>query len=334
MLEPPELPEEQLRACLRDAYGFEPATLAFLPLGADTSTAVYRAVAPDGEASFIKLRRGAFNGVSVTFPRWLSDRGMETIIPPLPTTAGQLWTQLGPFTVVRYPFVTGADAYGTPLSERQWHSFGAAVRQLHSATPPAALGQAIRHETYGDEARRQVRALLAQLPAPPDAIAARAAVGLQAHRETILALVERAETLARRLRHDARPTVICHGDLHAGNLLIDAEGHLYLVDWDTLIRAPRERDLMFIGGGQGFVGVSPDEETRLFYAGYGPAQLDQVALAYYRYERIVQDIAAFGEELILGGAGGADREQSLRYLMTNFAPGGTIAIATGADTAR
>ena len=50
---------------------------------------------------------------------------------------------------------------------------------------------------------------------------------------------------------------------------------------------------MFIGGGQGFAGLTPQEEEGLFYRGYGEAQIDPVAPAYYRYERIVEDIAVF-----------------------------------------
>ena len=104
------------------------------------------------------------------------------------------------------------------------------------------------------------------------------------------------------------------------------DGALYIVDWDEPILAPKERDLMFIGGAQGFQGVTAEEEERLFYQGYGPAQVDPAALAYYRYERIIQDIAAFCEQLLLTSEGGEDREQSYGYLASNFLPGNTIAV--------
>jgi spectinomycin phosphotransferase len=89
---------------------------------------------------------------------------------------------------------------------------------------------------------------------------------------------------------------------------------------------------MFIGGGQGFGGRTAQEEETLFYKGYGrQTQIDPFALAYYRYERIVQDIAAFCEQLLSSSAGGEDREQSLRYLAANFQPSGTIEIAYLSD---
>jgi spectinomycin phosphotransferase len=79
--------------------------------------------------------------------------------------------------------------------------------------------------------------------------------------------------------------VLCHSDIHAGNILMEATGALYIVDWDNPILAPKERDLMSIGGGQ-FGNVHTAQEEALFYRGYGQTQIDPVALAYYRYERL------------------------------------------------
>ena len=67
---------------------------------------------------------------------------------------------------------------------------------------------------------------------------------------------------------------MCHADLHAGNILIDANGAFYLVDWDTLILAPKERDLMYAGGGQFGEARTPQQEEALFYQGYGQTQID------------------------------------------------------------
>jgi spectinomycin phosphotransferase len=88
---------------------------------------------------------------------------------------------------------------------------------------------------------------------------------------------------------------------------------------------------MYFGGGQGFAGYSAAEEQALFFAGYGDAQVDQAALAYYRYERIVQDVFAFCNELLASTGDGENRRQSLRWLAANFAAGGAIDVARAAD---
>jgi spectinomycin phosphotransferase len=50
-------------------------------------------------------------------------------------------------------------------------------------------------------------------------------------------------------------------------------------------------------------------------------------LAYYRYERIIQDIAVECEQIFMTVEDGQDREQALRYLKSNFLPNNTIEIA-------
>lgn len=47
--------------------------------------------------------------------------------------------------------------------------------------------------------------------------------------------------------------------------------------------------------------------------------------------QIIQDIVVYCEQLLFSEAGGADRAQSLRYVMSNFAPDGTIEMAHRAE---
>ena len=54
---------------------------------------------------------------------------------------------------------------------------------------------------------------------------------------------------------------------------------------------------MYVGGGLLGHSRAPAEEEALFYRGYGPAEIDLVAMAYYRYERILTDLAIYAEDL-------------------------------------
>jgi len=71
---------------------------------------------------------------------------------------------------------------------------------------------------------------------------------------------------------------------------------------------------MYAGGGQFGNTRAPAEEEALFYAGYGHVDVDVEALAYYRYERIVQDIAVECDQVLLTDSGGDDREGSRHRL--------------------
>lgn len=332
MLEKPDLPDEKISASLQDHYGVSVTQIVFLPLGADINTAVYRAVATDERVYFVKVRRGFFDETSVTLPKFLSDQGIAEIIAPLATQTGQLWAAFDEYTVILYPFVAGNNGYAVALSDRHWRIFGAALKQIHTAPVPPALQQHIQCESYSAQARTSVKKFLSALDGPfTDPVSIQLAALLQAKRTELLALVERTERLAQVLQAHSSPLIVCHSDIHAGNILIDNNDNFYIVDWDNPILAPKERDLMYVGGGQGFIGHTAQEEETLFYQGYGPTALDPFALAYYRYERIIQDIAAYCEQLFLSDEGGEDREQSLRYVASNFLPDGVLAIAYRAD---
>jgi spectinomycin phosphotransferase len=333
MLERPDLPDARIAACLQASYALSTRTITFLPLGADQHTAVYRVVAGDQTSYFVKLRSGPYDETAVALPRFLSDQGIRQIIAPLRTQTGELWADLDPFKLILYPFVAGHNGYEVDMSARNWRGFGSALKRIHSTPLPPGLRREIRREQYAPRWRETVRAFLAREEDEPavDSIAAQLAAFLKAKRNEVEDLVERAGRLAASLQARTPDYVLCHSDLHAGNILIDADGAFYIVDWDDPILAPKERDLMYAGGAQGFRGHSPEEEETLFYQGYCSTEVDRRALAYYRYERIIEDLAIYCQQLLVTDAGGQDREQSLKYLKSNFLPHGTIEIAYTSD---
>jgi spectinomycin phosphotransferase len=336
MLEKPDIQDEKITACLQQQYGLLATRFAFLPLGADQNTAVYRAATRDETSYFVKLRRGTFNEISVTLPKLFSERGIAAIIPPLNTRDGRLWTDLEAFKVILYPFVEGRNGYEVNLTDRHWIELGAAIKRIHTMVLPPAFAERIPRESYTPKWRETIKRLMQGIEQAVynDPMAIEVAVLLKAERDVILDLVARAERHARVLQARPPEFVLCHSDIHAGNVLVDTNGALYIVDWDDPILAPKERDLMYAGGGLMGGRRSPQEEETLFYQGYGPTPVDASALAYYRYERIIQDIAIYCEQLLLSAAGGDDRDQSLQYLRSNFMPNNTIEIAYKSDTTR
>lgn len=136
-------------------------------------------------------------------------------------------------------------------------------------------------------------------------------------------ILERAERGAEIVREKPLPWVPCHGDLHAGNVMVADDKSLTIVDWDDPLIAPRERDLMFIGAGVGRVWTTSDERAA-FYCGYGPGTVDVDAIAYYRSERIIEDIALFSRRLLYAEQGGKDRALSLRFFLDQFRPNGVV----------
>ena len=66
---------------------------------------------------------------------------------------------------------------------------------------------------------------------------------------------------------------------------------------------------------------------KFFYKDYGKTEVNKIMLAYYRHERIVEDIALYGQDLLLTVAGGEDRPEMYKHFIAMFEPRGVVDIA-------
>lgn len=326
MLTEPDISDEDIFACVHDSFGLCMTHATFLPLGADINTAVYRVSADDGPPYFLKLRWGNFDEVAVAVAAFLHAQGIRRIMAPITTTTGQLWVHAHGIDWMLYPFFEGKNGFEVAPSRAQWIALGESMRAVHTAILPADLAARVRREAYSPRLRCSVRAFDTQVEQNifDDPIAADFARLWTAKRDEIHSVVERAEELAQALEPQAVELVLCHADLHGGNVMLGASDALAIVDWDEIILAPKERDLMFVDGG---LYLNQEQEAAWFYTGYGDTAINPVALAYYRYERIVADFAAYGEQ-IFGMQGSAeDREEGLRQVSAQFLPNNVIDFA-------
>src|SRR5688572_15354820 len=331
MLEKPNISEQLIVSSLQHEYGLGVISLTFLPLGADLGTAVYRVVKEDGTEYFLKLRKG-FNEIVVLVPLFLKSQGIQEIIVPLETKSKHRWADIGEYKMILYPFIDGTDGFHLELSDHQKRNLGAALKKIHQVQVPSELQRLLPQETLTSQWRERLKSFQAQVARGTftEPTAFKLAEFMNSRRRNIDRLVERAEELASKLRSKPLELVLCLSDIHGGNVLISRNDELYIVDWDNPILAPKERDLMFIGGGIDYIWKSEREEA-IFYERYGKKEINIVALAYYRYERVIEDLAVIAEQLLLTDEGGADRERSLGWFISNFEPGQTIEIAERTD---
>ena len=331
MLTKPDIPDELIISHLQAEYSLHVSSVTFLPLGADMGSAVYRVVTDDRTVYFLKLRKG-FEEIVVTVPLFLKSQGIKEIIAPFETKSNQGWADFGEYKMILYPFIEGKNGFQMELTDDHKRVFGAALKRIHTTKIPLELKRVIPRETFSPQWRERVKEFQQKVEHTifDDPVAAKLANFIKSRRNEISQIIKRTEELASEMQSQPHDMVLCHTDIHGANILITKKDEFYIVDWDAPLLAPKERDLMFVGGGIDDIWKTKRDEA-VFYEGYGRTKIDFTVMAYYRYERVIEDLAAYGEQLLLTDEGGADREEAYERFTGNFEPGQTIEIAQKTD---
>lgn len=195
------------------------------------------------DSSFLRLRAALATACA------LRDRGGAFVVAPVRSGRGEPLVRLGQrFGVAVYPFVDGESFTWGDFPPQRRRPVLEMVVGAHTA-PASVTGNALADD-FGVAYRKNLEAACG--------------TGLAAggpHARPVSALVQRREPAIRALlaRYDrlvarARPgrAVLTHGEIHPGNTMLTAGGWR-LIDWDTALVAPPERDLWNLDPGDGSV---------------------------------------------------------------------------------
>ena len=338
MLEKPDLSDDRIVAGLRDGYGVDLVGLEFLPIGSDRLAWSFRAAARGGATYFLKVRKGAVDEASLAVPRSLRAAGVTQVVAPLPPVSSpKPWVVVEDYALILYPFIAGQSAKGLVLTDARWEEFGRILRAVHDAPLPDDVLRLVSRESFVSTWAAGVRRVQARIDTGRDQDRhGRELAAIWKERDAqIRQIVERTEVLGRRLRDRAHDYVLCHTDPHRGNLLLDRDRGVFLVDWDAPLLAPRERDLHFvIASIVAGPPIGPREEA-LFFRGYGSTSLDWDVLTYYRYEWLCGDLLECAERALdAEHTGEVTRLDALQGLRDMFEPGRAVASASALERRR
>jgi spectinomycin phosphotransferase len=329
MLGPPPIRDEAILSAVQSSYNLLAVSLAFLPRGNDAKAWVYSLDAENGSRYFLKLRRG-INPSSLLIPCYLHDNGVEHLVPPLGgATAQTLCIGAELFSMTLYSFIEGRDGMDVRLAKQQWLDLGSTMRRIHSTEVPASLLQALERETFRPPWSGAVEQLDAYIGGRTfaDPLEREAALYWRARQTEIRALVYRAEIIGRKLQSTSGPLVLCHGDIHAGNLLVDSASYLWIVDWDEVTLAPKERDLVFVVADDADDCVKKSAES-WFFQGYGAVVIDHSALAYYRHMLAIGEVGDYGRRIFSTSGVDAETKYGVVEEFKNFfCTGGIVSVA-------
>jgi spectinomycin phosphotransferase len=301
LTEPRDLDRVELEQLLERLWGLRDPTLDYLPVGfgshhwrcesqnthsfisVDDLEAGFQA-GPDTDAAFAALNRAFRTAAALR-----DDAGLEFVVAPRADDEGLVLRRLSDRYAVRVsPLIEGESsgfgAYEAPEDRRR---MGAVLGRLHAATERVAAGLP-RRESFELPSRAALEEALHDLHRPwgsgPFGEPTRKL--LHSSAEELERRLRDYDELIVRVRAGSESWVVTHGEPHRANVIRDPHGGLHLVDWDTTLIAPRERDLRM---------VLDDDLTGWdeYRARAGAASLNQEALRLYRWSWDLADIGIF-----------------------------------------
>ncbi|MCW3841267.1 phosphotransferase [Micromonospora yasonensis] len=321
--------DQPLVARVAEAFGLTLVTAVPVDLGADPAARLWRATSADGGGYAVKLTSGGTPAGLVVTAR-LAAAGVPGIAASLTTRDGRLSAVHDGRRLTVTPWVSDRPAPAGGMRPAHWRAYGAVLAAAHAVPVTDALAGLPRedhtHAAVADAVRGTDRRLRA-VDDRADRWTREVATGWQGVAADLARLLSAVDRLGTELRARPAELVVCHGDPHLGNLLLGAEGQVWLIDWDDAVLAPRERDLMFVlGGGPAFAPDGRVDEAA-FRDGYGPVRPDPLRLAYHLGVRALDDIWSWSADVADPDRPEADRVRALRIVAGLLSPSGLVTLA-------
>lgn len=316
----PVLQKTTLMETIQQAYGHPLCDLTFLPEGMVGFH--YIADCVDGERIFVTLLSDSYLAKIQTsrldFTLELTSRlfesGLFTAQPAIHRTLdGKLRTHFQGQPLIIYDYIEGINLGEVrPFPTEVLTNLGRLVAKLHRATDNIGMDVPyIEHFRLPFE-----ESLLASLK-ELERISADDRPGkvelreiLLPRRETLFHLLLRLHELGNAGRALNPPLVLVHTDLTPNNILRTPQGDLIIVDWEGIMLAPAEHDLVLLAG-EGFATLLAE-----YYCAAAKPRLNPELFAYYFYRRNLEDITGFMVS-ILNENTTADEDRLLLDLLTS-----------------
>jgi spectinomycin phosphotransferase len=294
---------ENLTAAIEQYYPFTVQALTFKAEGWGGYS--YFVTDSDGNRYFLKLQNethttGIFAANSPDFYLSLIFQLHQKKLVNLPkiilTKTGDFSAQFADFKIVIYAFITGREVGFRSWPEGILPKLADQVGKLHASRPllnfehPFIENFQIAFET---ELLEYLSILKPKQPENSSGLQKLRAV-LHPRQDVIQVHLKRLLDLQFKLRQRDHAMVICHTDLHGGNLMTDEAGKLFLLDWENAMIAPPEHDLFFWAG---------DEEQweqlwPIYCQEMGEQQPDCNILEFHFLRRALEDVADFVKRIL------------------------------------
>ncbi len=314
---------------IRSGYGIEVDTLQFLLRGWGGDC--YAAETKKGERYFLKIHDDAtYMGTAATLRNFylplMDQLNTKRILPhiphPIKTLDDEFKMGVGSKELVLTNFIEAELVGFGHLPDHILVRLAEAVGVLHNSRAQIEIEHPFTEQFEISFAADLVRSFEKLA-----AVTAKDSLGTKLLRQTllpnqgeVLAALQYLNDLKAQVKEIKKPMVICHTDLHGGNLMTDDQGNLYILDWENALIAPPEHDLFFFASDGRFWELFLPAYKRQF----GPASIEVDILRFYYYRRTLEDIAGFVLRILQGEGEEARDQEDIGWLQGNLKDLGRI----------
>jgi hypothetical protein len=263
-------------------------------------------------------------------------RLLPAVARPVPTRRGGFSLSHEGHLLILFHWIEGQMVGFGRLADDLLEELATWVGRLHASTPQIEWPDPPREwfdVPFEEDLLRDLDLL--EGVGPADAVGKRALRRLLLpRRDEILGLLGRLRELQALARAREKALVICHTDLHGGNLILDAQGALHIVDWEGAWLAPPEHDLFFFAWEERFWDLFlPRYMQTLSLHGVRPARLDNETFGFYYYRRNLEDLAEWVARILHEDNGEAQDREDLEGIVEDCISGWPTLERTIADIA-
>lgn len=223
----------------------------------------------------------------------------------LPTKAGNCKVQDADFVYLLFDYIDGPTLRDEPLDAAQTERLGEIVGALHSLVPPCPFPTGGMAEDISLPFGQKLLDALGRF----DSMPATLQLLLCRYREQLEWSVRELLRLLADVRVPCERLGLCHTDIHGGNIMLDGDGNLVLLDWEGLCIAPAEADFFDLSA-EPLFGAFLKGYSR-FVPGYAP---DPDLIRFYRLRRRLEDIWEFVAQLLYDNPDGETEWDALYYM--------------------
>ena len=245
--------KSELLQHLKTAYALPLQSITFLPEGEDSYG--YIVVSETGEKYFAKASTSVPNVCLQAASLLRYKCKISGIVAPLETQDGALSVPWHGFRVSLFPFIEGESRWdlwkvGKDFTDAALSQTAVLLATLHGSTDainPSCLPVATYDLPLRDELYRALEAPTKK-SSSQNQYQKQLLAALATHRSSILETIDRYDKLGRSAAASQTSFVVTHGDPTPGNLILDTENRLHLIDWDGVCLGPPEKDLVSFTG--------------------------------------------------------------------------------------